>query len=47
MLEKLSKAEAITHYALTEDDQLDWNDISQTMNKKEFAKWFIGKVKKI
>jgi hypothetical protein len=45
MFEKFVKAEAATHYAFTEDSNLDWNDISRTMSKEEFAKWFLGKVK--
>lgn len=40
-LAKLSKAEVITHYALTSDPSIDWND--EMMERgAEFAKYFLS-----
>lgn len=47
MLEKLTKAEAITHYALTGDDETDWNDILKQHDKKYLAKFFLGSVRHV
>lgn len=48
MLKKFIEADAATHYALTDEDGKDWNDIlKRHNNKEEFAKWFIQKIKKI
>jgi 5S rRNA maturation endonuclease (ribonuclease M5) len=47
MLNKLKEAEVITHYALTNDDELDWNDMLKTLGKREFAKFFLGSVKSV
>lgn len=48
MLKKFIEADAATHYALTDNDSKDWNDIlKRHNNKEEFAKWFIQKIKKI
>jgi Toprim-like len=47
MFEKYAKEEAITHYAFTEDSEKDWNDVSRTMEKAEFAKWFIGRIRHV
>jgi len=44
-LKKLVAAEALTHYALTEDDETDWNNILQQNDKKHLAKYFLSKVK--
>lgn len=44
MFEKYAKAEAATHYAFTEDSEKDWNDFAKTMNKQDFAKWFLGRI---
>jgi hypothetical protein len=46
MLKKFSGAEAITHYAMTEDDEKDWNDMLKDMSKNEFAKWFLSRIEK-
>lgn len=47
MLKKFSDAEAITHYALTGDDEIDWNDIAKTMSKEEFATYFLGTITRV
>lgn len=47
MLGKYLKAEAITHYAFTEDSTKDWNKISQTMSKEEFSQFFLSKVQSV
>lgn len=46
-LKKLVAAEALTHYALTEDDETDWNNILQQNDKKYLAKYFLSKVKHV
>ena len=47
MMEKFLKAEAVTHYAFTEDSEKDWNAFRLNMSKEEFARWFLGKVKHV
>ena len=47
MFSKLKDANAITHSAFTGDTEQDWNDVSKTLSKKEFAKWFIKQVQKV
>ena len=42
--EKFSKADAITHYAFTEDPDEDWNDVSKRLGKEEFASWFLKRI---
>ena len=46
MLKKFKDADAATHYAIT-DSVEDWNDKFKELGKKEFAKFFFSKVKKI
>lgn len=47
MLRKFSDAQALTHFALTRDDRIDWNDATRAMGREEFAKWFIGNIKSV
>lgn len=47
MFDKYLDAEAITHYAFTEDSKLDWNKALMDMGSDEFAAWFLGKVKSV
>ena len=47
MAQKAIKNECITHLAITGDDEKDWNDVADTMSKREFAKWFIGNIKHV
>jgi 5S rRNA maturation endonuclease (ribonuclease M5) len=47
MFDKLVEADAITHYAFTEDSGNDWNRISQTMGKEDFSKFFLSKVQSV
>ena len=47
MFEKFTKAGAVTHYAFTEKSDQDWNDISSSMDKENFAKWFLGRIKSV
>jgi hypothetical protein len=46
MLENFVKGGAATHRDLTEDESKDWNDALKILGHKEFAKWFLSKVKK-
>lgn len=47
MLRKFIKNDALTHFALTNDYRIDWNDVGQTMNKTEFVKWFLGSIRDV
>ena len=47
MLGKLNSANAITHYALTGDDELDWNDKLIELGDIAFAEWFLKEVKTV
>jgi 5S rRNA maturation endonuclease (ribonuclease M5) len=46
-LKKLMDADVITHYAITDDDEKDWNNILQDGGKKHLAKFFLSKVKHV
>jgi hypothetical protein len=46
-LHKLNKAQAITHYSLTEDTDLDWNDVLKTHGHKDTASMFIKNIKSL
>ena len=39
--------EALTHYTLTNDERIDWNDVAKTMSKEEFARWFLGNIRSV
>jgi len=45
MILKLKEHDAVTHYAFTGDDELDWNDLLQKSNKKSLAKLFLGSIR--
>lgn len=47
MLTKFIEADAATHFAMSDQDGQDWNDVAKTMSKEEFAKWFIGRIKNV
>jgi len=47
MMKKFIASDAITHYALTGDDKIDWNDAAKAMGKADFAKWLIGSIKHV
>jgi len=47
MLRKFIKADSLTHYALTNDARIDWNDVGNTMPKIDFAKWFLGNIRDV
>jgi hypothetical protein len=47
MLKKLKDTNSITHYALTNDTEKDWNDVSKTMEKKNFVKWFLKQIQNV
>ena len=47
MLSKYKHAEAATHFALTMDASVDWNDILRVKGHKELAKFFLNSVKSI
>lgn len=46
MLAKYTEAQAITHYALT-DTEADWNDELVKLGRREFAKYFLQRIKKV
>lgn len=45
-LSKLTKNKVITHYALTQDTEKDWNDLLASEGEN-FAKYFLSKVKPV
>lgn len=47
MMKKFVAADAVTHYALTGDDRVDWNDAVKAMGKVDFAKWIMGNIKNV
>jgi len=47
MLRKFIQNDALTHYAMTNDKRIDWNDVSNTMSKTEFARWFLGNIRDV
>jgi len=47
MLEKMIVAKCVTNFVLTNDDEKDWNDLAKDMGKADFAKWFLGNIKKV
>ncbi|NCX94496.1 MAG: hypothetical protein EBX40_07455, partial [Gammaproteobacteria bacterium] len=46
-LKKLNEAGSITHYAITGDTSVDWNDKLKSIGHIELAKWFLRQVKKV
>lgn len=46
MLKKFTSSNSATHYAITGDSK-DWNDFCKEMGYKDFANFFLSKVKKI
>ena len=46
MLRKAMNANAITHYNMTMEDDIDWNDLLRSVGKKEFATHFLKSIKK-
>lgn len=46
-LGKLNKAKAITHYAVTGDTDVDWNDVLKRNNHKDTATIFLKSIKTI
>ena len=47
MLLKMKNADCLTHYALTMETGVDWNDKLKELGHDAFAKWFLGQVKSI
>lgn len=45
-LKKFKDSDALTHYALTDNDEMDWNDALKQMGHTEFAGYFLSKVQK-
>ena len=45
MLKKAITAECITHYNMTMDTDVDWNDLFKSTDKKDFIKFFMGNMK--
>jgi Toprim-like len=46
-LQKMIDNECVTHYALTDDTELDWNDLIKQLGKEHLATFFLKAVKKI
>lgn len=46
-LSKMVKNEVATHYCLTNNDNIDWNDILGTQGSETLAKYFIENIKPI
>ena len=48
MLKKFNEADAVTHYAMTGYPDVDWNEaLLRFGNHEEFAKYFLGLIKKV
>ena len=47
MLKKFNAGNAITHYAFTNDGDVDWNDMLKKLGHKDFAKYFLKRIKKV
>jgi hypothetical protein len=47
MLKKCAREECITHYNFTNEEKYDWNDVAQALGKEEFAKRFLGSIKRV
>lgn len=47
MLQKLIKNEAITHYSVTGDSDIDWNDMYKDLGPDKFNKTFLGGMKRV
>jgi DNA primase len=46
-LQKMIDNQCATHYALTDDTELDWNNLIKQMGKEQLATFFLKAVKKI
>lgn len=46
-LKKLIKEEAVTHYALVDDTELDWNDKLKELGHAKLAEYFLSRIKKV
>ena len=47
MMKKFKFSNAATHYAFTENENIDWNDAAKAFGKEEFATWFLKQIKPI
>lgn len=47
MFKKAVKGEAITHFAFTNHQDCDWNDVAKELGKEKFAKWFLEGIKSV
>lgn len=47
MLAKFNEVDAMTHIALTGEPDKDWNDFSKVYDRKQYAAWFLSKIKAI
>ena len=46
-LKKLKDADCITHYAITEDTEKDWNDKLKELGHSDFARYFLSTIRKV
>ena len=46
-LKKLIKEDAITHYALVDDTELDWNNKLQELKNEGLSKYFLSRIKSL
>lgn len=46
-LKRLSDGGLLTHYAIVDDTDLDWNDLLVKMGHEKLAEYFIGRIKKV
>lgn len=46
-LKKFIKEEAVTHHALVDDDELDWNDKLIELGHEGLAQYFLSRIKKV
>jgi DNA primase len=46
-LAKMVREDVATHFALTEDNEVDWNDLLKQNGHEEFAKMFLQSIKNI
>jgi hypothetical protein len=47
MLRKATNAGAITHYNMTMESDVDWNDLLKAVGKKKFAAHFLRSIKRV
>ena len=46
-MKKFKFSNAATHYAFTDNENIDWNDAAKAFGKEDFATWFLKQIKPI